>query len=386
METTLEDLRAENRRLRGRLQDLTDKAGKNETISRRFQSIELSLLSAPSLPELLHRLVQGVAEALTLDDVSMVLHDRDHEVRHLIFHAGAQPADFPGVLFTDDLNALTPVYTGLTRPWLGPCTGLEHTSLFPPGSDLRSVAILPLTSHGIVFGSLNFGSRDQARYTRHHATDFHCHLAMVSAVCLENTMNRERLMLSGHTDVLTGWHNRRYLQRRLPEELARAQRHLQPLSGLLLDVDHFKRVNDNHGHAAGDRVLREVADRVKRELRNSDVAVRYGGEEFAVLLPQTGLGDAARLAERIRRTVAAAPFCGQDEEHLAVTVSVGVAQLRAVAGSLDIEGLGQLLFEDADFALYQAKADGRNRVVQREYEASDRPSAPGQESGAGYTT
>ena len=78
MEATLEDLRGENRQLRGRLQDLTDEAGKNETISRRFQSIELSLLSAPSLPELLHRLVEGVAGTLVLDDVSLVLHDRDH--------------------------------------------------------------------------------------------------------------------------------------------------------------------------------------------------------------------------------------------------------------------------------------------------------------------
>lgn len=368
MEATLEDLRVENRQLRGRLQDLTDEAGKNETISRRFQSIELSLLSAPSLPELLHCLVEGVADTLALDDVSLVLHDRDHEVRHLLFHAGSQPADFPGVLFTDHLNALAPLYTGLHRPWLGPCLGLEHTSLFHPGSDLRSVAILPLISHGIVFGSLNLGSREQARYTRHHATDFHRRLAIVSAVCLENTINRERLVLSGHTDVLTGWHNRRYLQRRLPEELARAQRYLQPLSGLLLDVDHFKRVNDNHGHATGDRVLRDVADRVKRELRSSDVAVRYGGEEFAVLLPQTGLRDAARLAERIRQSVAAVPFRGQDGEDLAVTVSVGVAQLRALTRGMDIEGLGQQLFEDADLALYQAKSGGRNRVVHRESE------------------
>ena len=183
-----------------------------------------------------------------------------------------------------------------------------------------------------------------------------------------------------HTDGLTGWHNRRYLQRRLPEELARAQRHLQPLSGLLLDVDHFKCVNDNHGHATGDRVLRDVADRVKRELRSSDVAVRYGGEEFAVLLPQTGLRDAARLAERIRQTVAGAPFRGQDGEELAVTLSIGVAQLRAQAQGMDIEGLGQQLFEDADFALYQAKAGGRNRVVHRGSETTGGASSPDQES------
>ncbi len=365
MEARLEDLRLENRRLRGQLRGLTDEAGKNETISRKFQSVELALLTAPSLSELLLRLVDGVADVLGLDEVSLVLHDRDHEVRHLLLHAGSQDRDFFGVRLVDSLDSVSAVYSRLRKPWLGPCMGPEHRSLFRPGSELCSVAILPLISQGILFGSLNLGSRELTRYTRHHATDFHRRLAVVSAVCLENAINRERLVLSGHTDVLTGWHNRRYLQRRLPEELARAQRYGQPFGALLLDIDHFKAVNDNHGHDTGDRVLKDVADRVKCELRSSDVAVRYGGEEFAVLLPQTGLKDAARLAERVRRTVAAAPFQGQAGVELAVTVSVGVAQLQPLSPGAELQTLGQQLFREADEALYQAKSSGRNRVICR---------------------
>ncbi len=363
MEGTTEDLRVENRRLRGRLHELAEKAGHNETISRRFQSIELALLTAPSLPELLERLVHGVADALGLDEVSLILHDRDREVRHLLFQAGTQASDVDGVCLVDSLDGLGDFYAGLRKPWLGPWLGLDHNALFRSGAALRSIAILPLLGQGILFGSLNLGSREPSRYTRHHGTDFHRRLAVVTAVCLENAINRERLVLSGHTDVLTGWHNRRYLQRRLPEELDRAQRYRHPLGALLLDIDHFKQVNDRHGHTTGDRVLRGVGDRVKQELRSSDVAVRYGGEEFAVLLPQTGLEDASHLAERVRQTVAAASFLGHAGEPVQVTVSVGVAALGPTFQGTALADAGEQLLQEADAALYQAKSGGRNRVV-----------------------
>jgi len=235
--------------------------------------------------------------------------------------------------------------------------------LFRAGGWLHSVAVLPLVRQGCLFGSLNLASGDGSRYTRHHATDFHGRLASVAAVCLENAINRERLLLSGLTDILTGWHNRRYLQRRLPEEVARAGRYRQPLSALLLDVDHFKRVNDSYGHPAGDQVLRDVASRVKHVLRTSDVAVRYGGEEFAVLLPQTALDDAARMAERIRHTVATGPFPIKEGNELDVTVSIGVAEVRPGVMATDMAVLGEQLLSWADGALYRAKSEGRNRVM-----------------------
>ncbi|NIR29907.1 MAG: sensor domain-containing diguanylate cyclase [Gammaproteobacteria bacterium] len=363
MTSATTDLRAENRLLRERLQVFADEAAKNEAILRNFQALELDLLAAESLAELLYQLVEGVARALRLEEVSVTLFDPEHELRHLLVHGGVHPDELRGVFLVDDLIALNPLYAGLRKPWLGPYLGADHSPLFGDGARLRSVAILPLLRVCSLIGSLNFGSADGARYTRHHATDFLHHLAVIAAVCLENMANRERLVLSGFTDILTGWHNRRYLERRLPEEIARARRHGQPLSGLLLDVDHFKRINDAYGHGAGDRVLREFARRVSNTLRATDVTVRYGGEEFAVLLPQTALADAVELAERIRDTVADAPFAIGAERRVDVTVSIGGAEVCPGHEHASDARLGQALLDAADAALYEAKSEGRNRAA-----------------------
>ena len=173
---------------------------------------------------------------------------------------------------------------------------------------------------------------------------------MVASLCIENAVNRARLRQSGFTDVLTGWHNRRYLQARMKEELARASRDGRSLVCMMLDVDHFKRVNDNWGHAAGDAVLRELAHRVDAEVRSSDVAARFGGEEFVILLPRTTSDEGRRVAERIRDAVAVAPFELPDGG-------------RAGAGRSDLKSLGEALIARADAALYDAKAAGRDRVV-----------------------
>jgi diguanylate cyclase (GGDEF)-like protein len=209
---------------------------------------------------------------------------------------------------------------------------------------------------------INFGSVDNKRFTRHHATDFLEHLGQVASFALENATNRARLLRSGTTDVLTGWHNRAYLTMRLNEEVARAQRDDTVLTCLFLDVDFFKAVNDRYGHLAGDKVLREIASRIDAEVRSSDVASRYGGEEFVVLLPATASRDAQNLAERIRKAVSATPIEVDASNALTVTVSIGIASLGPDAVSSDLKSLGEGLIAAADVALYQAKADGRNCV------------------------
>jgi diguanylate cyclase (GGDEF)-like protein len=244
--------------------------------------------------------------------------------------------------------------------------GSDHALLFPQRADLRSLAILPVRRQDQLLGSLNLGSADDRRFTRHHGTDFLDHLANITSVCLENAINRARLVRSGITDVLTGWNNRRYLQNRLLEELARAQRNDTSLACLLIDVDHFKSVNDNFGHLAGDFVLKEIADRVEAQVRASDVAARYGGEEFALLLPDTRARDALILAERIREAIDRGPVVLDSGQRIPVTVSIGISSVRPARSAADLKSLGEKLIAEADVQLYRAKSDGRNAVRRAE--------------------
>jgi len=166
-----------------------------------------------------------------------------------------------------------------------------------------------------------------------------------------------RLYEASVRDALTGDYNRHYLGERLSAELAYAARHNSQLSIVMFDVDHFKRVNDQHGHLVGDAVLRTVAGAAERLLRQEDLLARYGGEEFLVLLRGVALEGAERAGERLREAVEAS-VTPTDTGPLRVTVSVGCASL-ACAERLDAEALIAV----ADRRLYAAKAAGRNRVV-----------------------
>lgn len=157
-------------------------------------------------------------------------------------------------------------------------------------------------------------------------------------------------------DGLTQIANRRHLMARLQAEIGRAARHGNELSVVMFDLDHFKRINDNHGHAGGDAVLREVARRVTSLLRGADVFGRYGGEEFAVALPETNLEGARIVAERIRTCIAAQPIAFGTTP-IPATTSLGVAAWQGT------DAAAEVLVAAADAALYRAKASGRNRVV-----------------------
>lgn len=165
-----------------------------------------------------------------------------------------------------------------------------------------------------------------------------------------------RLEDTAHRDGLTGIFNRRHLDALLEAEFARFRRYGNPFSILMIDLDHFKHVNDRHGHQAGDEVLREAAHRVAAGIRTSDMLARYGGEEFAVLLAETPLEGALMLAQRLRGAIAESPVRHLDTD-IPVTASLGVAEARSDMAS------HRELVEAADGALYLAKRLGRNRVV-----------------------
>ncbi len=354
----LEDLRTRLRRLR-------DEALENEKRLKRAQERQLELLAAETLPELFAVVTQGLAASYQLDAVTLVLEDPQHEVRHLMLGTGDHPDDFPGVQFVDALSVLAPQLAALHRPWLGKFVRPDHGLLFPAGvqKDLQSLALLPLRRHARTAGVLCFGSRDAERFTHRYGTDILQHLGSVVAVCVENAANRARVLKSGLADYLTGWHTRRYLHARLREELARAQRHGGHVSCVMIDVDWFKQINDTYGHLGGDEAIREIAQRIEAQIRASDTAARFGGDEFSLLLPDTTLGDAARLAERIRAAVTATPVEIAHGQFHPVTLSMGAAAVRPTRADTDLKSLADRLLADADAALYRAKAAGRNRFV-----------------------
>ena len=170
--------------------------------------------------------------------------------------------------------------------------------------------------------------------------------------------NVQQSMELAVTDPLTGLYNRRYMESHADALVERAAARGKPLSVLIIDIDHFKAVNDTYGHEAGDDVLREFSDRLRSCIRGIDLACRHGGEEFVVVMPDTDLGVANKVAERIRRRVAAEPFpIERGSRSVEVTISVGLA------GRIGPQDKAALIMKRADAALYLAKRDGRNRVV-----------------------
>lgn len=219
---------------------------------------------------------------------------------------------------------------------------------------------VPLMAQGEALGVLYFrvdAGHDPSgdHVERRH---FYFNVAETLSLALANIRLRETLQHQAIRDPLTGLFNRRYFQETLRRELHRASRAKQPLSVVLLDIDHFKRFNDTYGHATGDKVLKLVARTLKQSAKGRDTAARYGGEEFGVVLPGTVMRDALAFAEQVRRRLAGKELKTLDGSSSfgSVTMSLGVSQYRAG------EPVTHLL-QRADAALYASKRDGRNRVT-----------------------
>ena len=304
--------------LRERLRALTEEVQRNELLLRKTQDREVELLRAHSLGELFERVVSGLRTAYGLDLVTLSLFDPQHELRHLSGSENLSSVVIDEVRFIDSVSPLAPRLAQFDRPWLGAYDPADHQIMISPNFRHGSIALIPLPRDSRAIGVMAFGSRDPRRFTSDLASDFLAHLGKVVAISLENAVNRARLVRSGVTDFLTGWHNRRYFHSRLREELARAERTGKALACLMIDVDHFKEINDRFGHLAGDEALKEVSRRAEAEIRAGDTGARFGGDEFAILLAGAESAHAVKLAER--------------------------------------------LIAEADAALYRAKSAGRNRV------------------------
>ena len=363
---SVRELIAENEALRRQLASLLDQAEGNHAIMMRHQAFDLEIVGAASFQELVGTIFRRLPEIARLDAVTLSLVDPGADIYTVMHKLGVDFETLPALLFhecAEELGYELDTDQAL-RPLLGRFEPAALRQLFPhPAPGLASVALVPLLRNKRLIGSLNLASRDPGRFTPLLGTDFVEHMGSIIAICLENVISNEMLKYIGLTDALTGVYNRRYIDRRLLEEIARARRQAHPVSCMYIDIYHFKQVNDRHGHLAGDDVLREVAARIKTELRISDALARFGGEEFVVLLIDADLASATLVAQRIRAGVADQPFLLADGQEVPVTVSIGVAVLDAAGAGPAIEDAAQQMLALADQALYQAKENGRNQVV-----------------------
>lgn len=221
---------------------------------------------------------------------------------------------------------------------------------------IGAALVLPILEHQRVVGLVLAGNPDSESPYQSDQMELLLNLSFHAANVVRNLRSVEEARREAVTDDLTALYNRRACDKRLAEEVDRAQRYGRPFSVLMMDVDHFKAVNDRYGHPGSDLVLKQVAQRLARQLRQVDVAARYGGEEFMVILPETPGESAALVADRIRRAIAAETVAMPSGDEVSVTVSIGVASFPDDADTRDG------LISAADRALYAAKHTGRNQA------------------------
>ncbi len=257
--------------------------------------------------------------------------------------------------YADDPKMNTPtLLTGIKVPTL---VIAGSAGSFPTGGFSAGLAILlsktitrPIALLSEAVSAVGAGHLDVAVPVRSRDESGHLAARFNNMVQQLNELN-QALQIAATVDKLTGAANRGRIEEELQAEMERSTRYNTPLALILFDLDHFKQVNDHHGHLAGDMVLKTVAAVVRQVTRTNDILGRWGGEEFLLLAPATNQAQATHLAEKIRQSIACSPIEGMDQ----VTVSCGVAQL--LPGDREVD-----LIKRADDALYRAKRLGRNRV------------------------
>jgi len=337
---------------------------KNEEMFKRFQELDMRLLSLNSLRELVEHIYKDAQLVFNLESMSLVLADEKSEIKQFLTEDGFRFDEYQSVIVLSQ-TAVFKDKLGLSqRIVLGDAEKVLPKEFWPDNTSRpKTVAIIPLLRRGVYLGCMVFGSDDVARFQAEMATYFLDRLGKVLSVCMENTLNYEQLRRNSLFDTLTGVNNRRFLEQRMDEEILRSLRTGDSLSCLFIDIDFFKKVNDNYGHQVGDIALRHVAEQLRSQLRSNDILARYGGEEFIVVLPTASEKKGIEVADRMREAIAKTPLSLTSGEVLNLTVSMGVSTF-VVNEPCVSKALGRsVLIEVADKALYAAKKSGRNCVV-----------------------
>lgn len=327
------------------------------TQEKTLNTIAAELAKSLDLKFLLDRLADGICQLVEADGVVIYLIDcQTHEIR--LVHTRQMTVEEGGRVGHIRDKGLFGLSTRTMQSLL-----IENAPNHPAATDtpahqpaFGSLLTLPLATGNRLFGAVIAGRTVNRMPFRHADLGTVQSLVLFGATAIEKAMLYEQSQELAVTDGLTGLFNHREFQRRLGHEIERNQRYRHPFSLLLIDIDHFKQINDQHGHLAGDAMLKELAETIQGTIRTIDIASRYGGEEFAVILPETSLDGALVVAEQIRGHVAALRIPGPSDQPLTRTVSIGVAAVPEDADRRD------RLIDAADKALYLAKFTGRDCV------------------------
>jgi diguanylate cyclase (GGDEF)-like protein len=308
--------------------------------------------------DLRHLIVETIATAVSAEQGSLATYEESEGLLRIAATRGYPAVLVEHLRFVPGRGLLGQVFES-GRPML-----VDDVNRLPNHTARRryrtpSFLAVPLISQGDVIGVVSVADRTDGRpFSRTDLTAARA-LAAPAALALRGdrlAAQARELSHAATVDPLTGLFNRRYFATRIEEEIERARRYSLELSLLLIDVDDFKRLNDELGHLAGDYLLRQIAEVLKRSVRVFDVCTRYGGEEFAILMPGSGVNNALVVAERIRsRVEQASREAGPLPPHLRITVSLGLA-------TLGTDPTPPEFIARADRALYRAKADGKNCV------------------------
>jgi diguanylate cyclase (GGDEF)-like protein len=335
----------------------------NAELERRLTQLSLiyqvarSFTSTIELTELLSRISALVAERLKIPHFSIMLQNSDGSLEVKAAYPPDQGTE--GICFGRNEGVCGRAAQERIAVYLPNVEADTNTFLPRAGSILTSGSLLavPMIHQDAVLGVLNFQRPEVASFAAEEIEALTA-IADQAALAVKNANLHQETVALAITDPLTGVSNRRQLFTRLDMEVARANRFGTPVSVLMIDIDQFKSFNDSAGHRAGDQLLRQVAELMRKMIRKVDTLGRYGGDEFLLLLPQVGKGEAAEVAEKLRKGAEAALFDHANGGGSArITVSVGVASFPADATTQE------QLIDMADGALYASKRGGRNQVT-----------------------
>jgi diguanylate cyclase (GGDEF)-like protein len=331
-----------------------------ETIQKRWEDVNvvlrMSMLTGlqMQLEATLNLLCDMTADITSFDKAMVYFWDEGREVMDLRISRGMEKSGMEEIANGNILNFWAIKYG---RPLLVERSHNDQSDALMQVVDAASALVMPLFVSNRVMGSLQLFRSAANAFTKEDAQ-----LLWILSLVAENLLTREYanegLLRFAFTDYLTGLRTRGYFEQQLELEFKRAERKQQKFALLMIDIDHFKVLNDTHGHHVGDQMLRDVTSILMKDMREVDTVARYGGEEFVIILPETTETGAVFVAQRLRRAVDQAKFfAGSPHSVQHLTISIGVALY-------DIDAqFKRDLIEFADAALYAAKHAGRNRVI-----------------------